>query len=99
MTVGKSQLFDALSRWLPYPVYEFRGGPIDGQQRKVTLVECDNGMAAPELWRVQVPTVRFEFGPTLRNPSYLAVVEGVETIATYRFVPVTMNTGFYEFVS
>jgi len=96
---GKSQLFDALSRWLPYPVYEFRGGPIDGQHRKVSLVEMTDGMHAPEFWNVQVPTVHFELGPTLKSPQYLAVVEGVATIATYRFVPCTINTGYYEHVS
>lgn len=96
---GKSRMFEALERWLPYPVYRFVGGPADGESRTVRLVETEAGMRAPEFVQVgQLPPVTI----TPKSQSMtLAECDAFMTVHNYRFVPTNRahNAGHYEFVA
>lgn len=88
----------SLDAFLPYPVYEFKGGPIDGQQVKVDLIDLgDLGYAAPDLWNVRAELPSLLPQPNL--PGSIPVNSRV-LVATYRFVRTRgRNIGFYEYVS
>lgn len=89
-------MLDAVRDWLPYPVYRFRGGPVDGDERTVRLIETEHGYVAPEYWQVASPS------PARMPPT--APGDERMTVSVYRFEPLridgrrSQNRGFYEFV-
>lgn len=84
----------AMRDWLPYPVYEFRGGPVDGEYRTVRLYETHRGMAPPPYYRVSGDTTY-----RLPPPAPGAVsARTVYTVHDYKFIPTTnFNEGYYEY--
>jgi hypothetical protein len=89
-------LVDTFARWLPRPVYRFVGGPADGKNLAVTLVETARGLVAPEALAVAEP----EFSEV--SVSADGAFKAECRIYAYRFVPSRrfgMNRGHYELAS
>jgi hypothetical protein len=95
---GVMNIVEAFEAWLPYPVYEFRGGPFDGRRITVNLIRTDEGYIAPEVWWVHLPIERIDFGVN-------EVTNAKVRVVSYRFVALyvhgrrSMNQGYYEFIS
>lgn len=80
--------------WLPHPDFSFHGGPADGRNLTVDLIETDRGMIPPDIWRVCVPPkAALKIGGS--GPC-MASAE----IHEYRFVAAhgSINVGHYEWI-
>jgi hypothetical protein len=88
-----TDIVDAFERWLPYPVYRFVGGPMDGKELTVSLIETSYGYIAPPVWEVyETPPADFSIGAVANNI--------VVSVHRYRFVSANPagNIGHYEHV-
>jgi hypothetical protein len=85
---------DSFRAWLPWPVYDFIGGPEDGKKLAVRLVETERGMIAPPVWEVSsFPGVEFNV------PMPKEVMDWYVTVSRYRFIPNrSANDGHYEWI-
>lgn len=87
-------LLDTFKDWLPYPVYDFRGGPGDPVRRAVTLIETSRGMGPPPYWRV-APRPPIDFSLPIEPMQN----EQVVPVWTYQFVPLgRWNEGYYRYL-
>jgi hypothetical protein len=94
-----STLAETFDKYLPYPVYEFRGGPVDGQKLKVDLIDLgeEKGLIAPDFWHVSAPDLSLRVLEWAHDPF---VMNRKVFTATYRFVRTIgyRNVGYYKFV-
>lgn len=86
-------LLDILDRHLPWPVFLFRGGPVDGKRLPVEMVRNgEEGFWPPTFWKVENPA-----RPLAREVSTLPCY-AVVRVHTYRFVSHgRVNSGHYEY--
>lgn len=90
----RTDMIDALERWLPSPFYSFHGGPLDGHEHPVQFARTDYGMIPPEMWKVgQLPPGTFApDAPERANDALFC-------IHTYRFErSAGINQGRYVYV-
>lgn len=91
-----SDLLRAVRQWLPYHVYRFIGGPFDGQDIEVRLIETELGSIAPDVWNIAEPLPP----PVISDGPVDAYTEMVP-VHRYRFVPDAgrINVGHYRWIA